>query len=364
MTVKGSTTTCTECGTACVWKWYKCWEPASYPCDACHDKVLCKACHGKYPLFIVKDTTTDSGKQALDNGSIQNHCQACFQLKSTLDFTSIYTRVPDKSNESSKKDPSGVLFVFGHGGGACRMLYDSHAKELYQRYGHASILLDFPGHGTLVDKELTVESAVQQVGNVLADSGITDEKNTEIIDPNYQKVIFVGTSLGAYLGFPIVERYQHLLAGAILIDCGQNVGPDCQFHVKMGCALLSFLTKHYSNAALMKMMINVSKKSPADYKLVETCYGAGQFFEQGEAQVRVLRTIAPAEILPKIKSVPILFMNGSEDHRNSEDKWLSLCVCRDKSELKVYEGGDHFFTHDSRFLEDIFQRIDTFTKRL
>jgi hypothetical protein len=30
----------------------------------------------------------------------------------------------------------------------------------------------------------------------------------------------------------------------------------------------------------------------------------------------------------------------------------------------VYEGGDHFFPHDSRFYKDIMERMDKFAKQL
>ena len=62
----------------------------------------------------------------------------------------------------------------------------------------------------------------------------------------------------------------------------------------------------------------------------------------------------------------MLIFNGSEDYRHSEDRWLcglTICNHKDKelSSLNVYEGGesalkliyegeDHFFCHDLRFV--------------
>jgi len=86
------------------------------------------------------------------------------------------------------------------------------------------------------------------------------------------------------------------------------------------------------------------------------------FFEQADAHVACLKSVSPAEHIPKVQ-FPILFMNGSEDHRDSENKWLELCLNKN-SELKVYDGGDHFFTHDERFLEDILTRFDTYSKQI
>ena len=36
-------------------------------------------------------------------------------------------------------------------------------------------------------------------------------------------------------------------------------------------------------------------------------------------------------------------------------------LCKDdRSELKVYEDGDHFFCHDTRFVDDILERMYKF----
>jgi hypothetical protein len=91
------------------------------------------------------------------------------------------------------------------------------------------------------------------------------------------------------------------------------------------------------------------------------------FFDQAQAQVECMQTVAPAQCLANM-TTSILFMNGSEDYRDSEDKWLEICNKNYKtnhdttptpvpSELKVCEGGDHFFLHDSRFVNDILESI-------
>lgn len=50
---------------------------------------------------------------------------------------------------------------------------------------------------------------------------------------------------------------------------------------------------------------------------------------------------------------PILFLNGSEDNRDSEDRWLEACTRKKESKLIVYDGGDHFFARDSRFVVEV-----------
>lgn len=332
--------TCVSCSTPIVGCWWAFWEK-ELSCDTCGGR-LCKACHGKYPLMIVPD-----GKEkVLANGTVKSHCKSCFQQHSTLDF---------RTHHDTIQGSSGVVFVYVHGGGGSRQMYNSHALEMNQRYQHGAVLLDLPGHGTLVDTPLTLESCAEALEQVLKECGLMASTKKE-------KMVYVGGSLGAYIGFYLIDKFQSVFDGAVLMDCGQNVGPGASFKARMGLILLNWVAKNYSNADLMNMMVGVSKKSKADYKLIETCFGAGNFFDQGEAQVTCLKTVAPADYVGRV-AFPILFMNGSEDHRDSENKWLELCK-NAKSELKVYEGGDHFFCHDTRFLDDILTRMNDFVTKI
>ena len=98
-------------------------------------------------------------------------------------------------------------------------------------------------------------------------------------------------------------------------------------------------------------------------KLIESTFGAGQFFTQGIQQVECLKAVNPEDWIP-LYTFPILYMNGALDHRDCENLWLNLCQNKTFSSLKVYEHGDHFFTHDSRYVEDILQRIDNFAQQI
>jgi pimeloyl-ACP methyl ester carboxylesterase len=240
-------------------------------------------------------------------------------------------------------------------------MFHAHATELNKRYGYGSILLDLPGHGTLadVDTPLTLESCATTLEKVLTECNITAQSK--------EKIIYVGGSLGAYVGFYLLSRFKGIFDGAVLMDCGQNVGTGSSCKAKAGLMVMSWMGKEFSNATLMGMMLDMTKKSTADYKLVETVFGAGMFFDQAVAQVECLRLSNPAQYIPQIK-VPILYMNGSKDYRDSEDKWLEISLKNDStgvaSELKVYEGGDHFFMHDSQFVEDVLESIHAFAKKV
>jgi pimeloyl-ACP methyl ester carboxylesterase len=88
---------------------------------------------------------------------------------------------------------------------------------------------------------------------------------------------------------------------------------------------------------------------------------AGMFFHQGLAHVDVLLASDPRQSLPKFKQ-PMLFVNGTLDHRDSEQIWKSLAG--GSSELIDYEGGDHFFSHDDRFMDRFIQELTTFAKKV
>jgi len=204
---------------------------------------------------------------------------------------------------------------------------------------------------TLVDTKLTLDECVDTVRSILHEECSSS-----------QKIVYIGGSLGAYIGFHILGELNTQFSCAVLIDCGQNnVGPDCSLQARFRIWFLRKLTTKMSNKSLMEAMIKAVKKSKADYHLVETAFGAGYFFQQAGAQWDSMHTVAPADIIPSL-NFPMLFFNGSEDHRDSEDKWLSLCKHEELSSLKVYQGGDHFFCHDSRFVHDMLDRIDRFVQ--
>jgi pimeloyl-ACP methyl ester carboxylesterase len=376
-----SKTACTDCGSPLGRSVWSFWDKGDYGCNEVKGQVvdaaaagvcccpknarLCTTCFHKHPLFVVPPLE-DNDPNDISKGKIHRFCKACFQEKSSLDFSRTYDRInaaaaPPSSPETEKEiSISNTIFVFVHGGSSSRALFHAHAKELKERFGHGSILLDLPGHGSLADVDipLNLESCAKTLEAVLTECNITAQSN--------EKIIYVGGSLGAYVGFYLLGQFKDVFDGAVLMDCGQNVGPGASFKAKAGLVMMSWLGKKFSNATLMGMMLDVTAKSKADYKLVETVFGAGWFFDQAQAQVECLRLSDPALYIPKI-SVPILFMNGSMDYRDSENKWLEISMKNDTtvaSELKVYEGGDHFFMHDSRFVEDVLESLHVFAKKV
>lgn len=353
------TTTCTECNIPNAFG--SCFLKAT-PCFVCQ-KLLCSKCAALYPL-IPFDRTNDEANILTKNSKIESFCKQCFHKTSLIDYERTYdiitptnTSSPPSdtstSNANANKNNDIITFVIVHGGGGSRHMFRAQAETLANQYGYRSILIDLPGHGSLVDVQLTLDSCLKTITNVYEENQL-----------NPKKTIYIGLSFGAYVGFYIMSKLSNHFIGAILLDCGQNVGPDASFKANAGIFVLRCVCQYMSNQQIMNSMVGLALKSPANYKLIETVFGCGMFFQQqGVAIVNCMHTVTPASYISQYK-FPILFMNGSEDHRDSENIWLNLCTDQNKSNLIVYDGGDHFFTHDTRFVTDILLKIDTFVKSI
>jgi len=320
----------------------------------CHKSgdILTSEEAGRYALVPFDPSNPDESNDLKKNNTVYSYTKKCFEEVSTLDFSRTYDIVEPATTPSSSLPI--MTFVMVHGGGASRQMFQQHAKILAEKKGHRSILLDLPGHGTLADTKLTLDSCAETVKSVL-------DENQESLKLTKANTIYVGASFGAYTGFYTLDKLKDRFGGAVMMDCGQNVGPDCSWKASAGLWFLKLLSKNMSNAGLMSTFKDVTAKSPADWKLVESTFGAGMFFDSAVDQVHVLHSVKPADHIPNL-DFPILFFNGSEDYRDSEDKWLSLCKVREGSSLKVFEGGDHFFCHDSRFVFEMLDMMDKFAK--
>lgn len=336
--------TCEDCQANIKGRLFGLLKATPTPCSNC-SKKLCAQCAGNNSLIPFEE-----GKELppIKKESIQSYCVQCFKDKSLLDYSRSYDVVEP---ENGVQDTT-ITLLWVHGGGSSRLMFRRHAPLLAKK-GYRSILIDMPGHGTLVDTTtLTLDECVKTVGNIL---------ESESCEPT--RTIYIGASLGAYTGFHVLGQLKDKFAGAVLMDCGQNVGPDCSLKASLGIWLLRKMSNSMNNKSLMNALMGAVGKSKADFHLVETCYAAGMFFQQGVAQCDCMHAVRPAAIIPDL-AFPILFFNGELDHRDSENLWLSLCADKARSSLKVYEGGDHFFCHDSRFVNDMLDRIVEFVKTI
>lgn len=224
-----------------------------------------------------------------------------------------------------------------------------HAKELVRRGPYKCILLDLPGHGVMMDHVLSLDSAIETILTV----------TKQHAGPNS---IYIGGSLGGYIGMELIGKHPSVFKAAIIMMCGQNVGVGSGFMARMGLGLFSTMIPNLSSATLLKGLIS-STKVNANLNpqfVFDTALRAGSFFQQSHEQIKILSESNPRASLPLYQG-RVLFINGSKDHRDSEEFWKSLAPM---GELVVYQGGDHFFSHDDRFFETLLQDMIQFFNRV
>ena len=164
--------------------------------------------------------------------------------------------------------------------------------------------------------------------------------------------VVVGGSLGGYVSMEVLGSHPGLFDGAVIAMSGQNVGRGRGFKAKVGLAAMAFVMPLLAPETMLQKMAAEARKNGhiSGETALEIMLRPGMFFHQSQAQVDALRASDPLSSLPNFKG-PVLFVNGSKDHRDSENMWLSACGSAHNCELKVYEEADHFFSHDDRFVD-------------
>ncbi len=169
--------------------------------------------------------------------------------------------------------------------------------------------------------------------------------------------MYLGGSLGGYIGMECVGRHPDLFSAAVISQAAQNVGVGRSLKASLGLALLKTLASRLSNKTLLTSMLSEFSGLPsADPAAVLQTKRTGLFFQAGAGQVAILEASNPPPSLARFPG-RVLFLNGSEDHRDSEQSWLKCCS---RGQSILYPGGNHFFTHDTRF--DVAQDVLEFLK--
>lgn len=273
---------------------------------------------------------------------IYNFCKECFKKVSNLDFESNYTIYgPEKGTTKA--------IVFLHGGGGCRKMFDYHAKYFSEKKGFRCVLIDLPGHGSRIDEELTFDSAIAAVQHAVTD-----------LAGNYgeSKPIVVGGSLGGYILMEYVGRFPDAIEMAVVTMCGQDVGVERGWMAGFGLWALGSVSSIMGSKGLLSALVAESGRNAQleEQLVLEGSLRSGMFFHQANAQIAILKASHPTRSLPLFRG-HILFINGSKDHRDSEHRWLDHSTT---GKLLVYEGGDHFFSHDKRFLSRFLEDMENF----
>ena len=301
-------------------------------CGACGER-RCSACLNN--ALVTEAAIAAHGAYDAPASTL---CLACFRALSPLDFTAA---APDVLG------PAGApAVIFVHGGGGCRTMFRATASALAARCAVRVLLLDLPGHGARMDEPLSMASAVASVRAQAAEFAPPTARGA--------KPVYVGGSLGGYIGMEVLGAAPDAFAGAVIAMAGQDVGPGRGCAASVGMAAMGLALTWLAPATLLNAMRGEARRNghiPAA-ALADTLR-PGFFFQQARAQLDVMRASDPRAALPRYAG-PVLCVNGSKDHRDSERVWRDAAP---RGRLEVYAGADHFLSHDdryaARFVEDI-----------
>ncbi|KAF0694364.1 Aste57867_14775 [Aphanomyces stellatus] len=293
--------------------------------------LFCATCIN-YALYVNDDDPTSTSL-----------CKACFKSHWGLDMaTSIDVFGP------AVDAGAGPAVVFVHGGGSSRGMWVPHAEAL-AALNIRSVLIDLPGHGSRMDEPLTLAASFDAI---LAAADVAGTWKGE-------KPIYVGGSLGGYIGMEFLGQYPETFSRAVIAMCGQDVGVHRGWAAGIGLVFLGWVVSSFSAAGILKLMLDqVAVNGHLDSKIVASIKRQGFFFGQGAAQIAILKATDPIRALPRFPH-PLLFVNGAKDHRDSETKWLAAST---SSRLVVYDGADHFFSHDRRFMQRFLDDLVAFVQ--
>ncbi|KAJ3352998.1 hypothetical protein HDU91_005936 [Kappamyces sp. JEL0680] len=315
--------TCSDCNTALPFGVFR----RGTPCggDSC-SKVLCGSC-ADYALVLPSQS------------QIAALCKACFKKHNALDFG---------TNVELVGRPKGTAqcIVWVHGGGGCRKMFRVHADKLADRYTH--ILLDLPGHGSRMDEPLSLASAIDCIVQTTRDHAVEWEG---------KKPVYVGGSLGGYIGMELLGSH-HIFSKAIICMAGQDVGKGRGWAAGLGLLAMNATIPLVGATTMLSGMASQARSNGhiSEELLMDIALRTGMFFHQGKQQVAILQNSDPRSALPLYPG-QILFINGAKDHRDSEQVWVK---CSQHARLIVYEGADHFFSHDDRFLQRFVDDLQAF----
>jgi pimeloyl-ACP methyl ester carboxylesterase len=325
---------CSRCGTVERFrlKWFT--------CPDCQTHHLCPRC-------VDNPVTTSTGTGEERTWVVRSVCRPCLERASTLDFS----RSVDVVGAAAGEAPS---IVFVHGGGSCRLMFACHARELAAR-GFRCVLLDLPAHGALLDTSLTIESACERIAAVTREHA-----------PPHRgfRPVYVGGSLGGFLGMELLGREPELFSCAVIGQASQTVGIGAGCMARFALvAMKAALGGMYGETIVKQMLKAVTSSRQLMHDAIDECVaGPSMFFQRGMEQVAVLQQTQPVAALQNYRG-PVLFADGSKDHHDNRDRLLAVAQANNpRSRVVVYEGGDHFFSHDRRFFAQFIDEIENFTR--
>jgi len=314
-------------------------------CPSCKKRDLCWRCVN-YPI-IANIAAVNGPRDAIQTQSV---CQSCFRtaVQPFLNLDAKYEVI-----SPPEETPAIVSLVFVHGGGGCRKMYISHARDLAKNHRCRCVLLDLPGHGSRVNESLSLESSIATILEVTA---------AEAHVCHGRKPIYIGGSLGGYIGMTLLGRHPDVFSAAVICVAGQRTGIGASFKAKAGLTMFRVIINNfYAEKMLSLLCMAVTQNKHLMFDCIkESSLGTSMYFQQGMDQVRILAEENSAVSMASFRG-PVLYCNGSLDHRDMERELLQVSQKGDhRSRLIDYDGADHFFSHDTRYYDAFLKDLITF----
>lgn len=343
---------CTDCGSRATKKNPLTQRPRGMCANEDCDAFLCKECKNNHVLIPLR---CESDKENWRNAKIERFCRDCFMEVSILDFQK-FTDVIEPKDPSKKK--SGVTIIFVHGAGGSRATFREHAQMLADEYGHRGILVDLAGHGSRWNEECTLENCENAILEALREHCIKTAEE-EAKHGNY--TLLLGGSWGGYIVYYTLAKNPEYFAGAILEGSTVDMNNPRE---KLKWGMITSIVNRSSYHQQCKFIKKNWGRKNYDY-VVETKLGAGLF---GRANpFHSIQNHNFWEWIPLIQC-PCLFLNGTADHDGydpvTQKKIFGLLAKKEESTIKLFEGGDHIFGCDRRFINEWMKSIQMFSRNI
>lgn len=210
--------------------------------------------------------------------------------------------------------------VFLHGGSLNREMWIPQISALESEF-HA-LAIDLPGHGRIIDKPFTLDSAVKEVAQCI-------ELETT------GKAIIVGLSLGGYVAIAHANKHPEQISGLILSGCCVQYLGLMGLTAKLNAVLSKIVSQRHFETRQKEMLRKVTSSNIVDEicKKNISLKGSRESMEEviGKNFVQMLKSC----------DVPVFLVNGENDtfNRKYESKLLvgagnvSLEIIKDSGHL-------------------------------
>jgi pimeloyl-ACP methyl ester carboxylesterase len=317
-------------------------------CPLCDRRQFCSWC-------VNHSVVLPGGKAAVA-------CRSCFRA-AVAPFIDLSVAFEVHGPPVPGSAPTVVLV---HGGGGSRAMYRPLALALVTA-GFRCVLPDLPAHGGAMDEPLTIDTACAKLKH-LAEQQAVPYHGT--------KPIYIGGSLGGYIGMELIGRHPDLFSAAVILCAEQTVGSGASLPAAAALGVMSLMLDLFMTSATMTgLMLGITAKHKfLDKELISSCSTQpGMYFHSGSSHCKLLRSCKSLEAMQRFFG-PVCYIGGSLDHRdmaaallntsrkNEASRNVSNSVMLTRS--ICYEGGDHFFSHDTRFIKQFESDVVDFCSKV